>query len=389
MNNNVMEVKVKVSGSDKAAQDVDKFAGKVSQSTKKATKDISEWGIATKAVMANLAVEGAQFLGRELASTVGEFFNFEEGLVSVRKTVGFTKEEMKTFGDQILEIGADSRTSYDELLNIATIGGQLGISKGEILDFTFAIDKLNVALGDEFLGGASEITDSVGGLNLIFREFKGRPMADGLLLIGNALNKLGAEGMATAPIVSEFARRIAGSAVPLGMTAADILGLSAALQELQVAPERGSSTITRVMAEMGKNIDDFAKVAGKSSAEFAEIYNTDVNEALLLVAKGIRENSSNNVELIETLDELGVDGVFATEVLGKLGENIDFVRGKQELANVALQDSNSIMDEYNLRNETGQAAVDKLGQKFERLKIQIGEALAPLLLEGVDFLYDA
>ena len=56
-----------------------------------------------------------------------------------------------------------------------------------------------------------------------------------IMHISNALNELGAAGFATSPVVADFASRIGGVGITLGLTSGQVLGLSATLQELNVS----------------------------------------------------------------------------------------------------------------------------------------------------------
>lgn len=309
--------------------------------------------------------------------SVKAFMDFEDALANVRKTTGATTEQLDGIGEAIKEMAKGTRTSIPDLLKIAEIGGQIGISAKDIVPFTDSINKLNVALGDEFSGGVEQIVKEVGGLRSIFKSMQSDNIANDLLKIGNALNVAGAAGLATGEVMANFAARIGGIGEPLGLTIDQTLGLSAALQELHVEPERGSSAVTRIFQKMGTDIKGFANIAGITAAQFKKLYNEDINGALLAVISGMQKMSPTNVELALNLKEVGLSGVYVSEVISKLGTNIDLVRDKQNLMRDAIGNTNSILTEYGIKNNTSKAEVEKLRNQINILAINLGEQLLP------------
>lgn len=86
---------------------------------------------------------------------VEAYASIDDAMSGVMKTTGMTREEVEALNESLKNI--DTRTSQEGLLTIAQIGGRMGLAKDQILSFTEAVDKANVALGDSFSGGAEEI----------------------------------------------------------------------------------------------------------------------------------------------------------------------------------------------------------------------------------------
>jgi hypothetical protein len=66
----------------------------------------------------------------------------------------------------------DTRTAQEDLLKIAQIGGQIGVANDEMFGFVKSVDMAVVALGDEFSGGAEEVSTKLGVLSKVFKETK-------------------------------------------------------------------------------------------------------------------------------------------------------------------------------------------------------------------------
>ncbi len=328
---------------------------------------------------------GKSLLGIGAASVAGlgistrSAIAFEEKMADIEKTTGLSSEALSIFGGELLGLSKGTRSSVSSLQEIAVIAGQLGIAQKDLLGFTSATDKLNVALGDEFAGGAEEITDTLGKLTNIFQDIQTGDVEGDLLRIGNALNVLGAEGLATAPIVSDFAGRMGGVLIPLGLGTDKVLGLSAALQELAVEPERGASAVVTAFSQMGKKAEEFAHIAGVPVKRFIKTLDTDMFEAFKLVIEGFNELDPTASQTGEILDELGLGGIRTTEIFTKLSSNMGLVESKVSLAGEALLGTGSIIAEFNTKNQTTLANLEKLKNQFTSIAIVVGSALLPIL----------
>lgn len=289
----------------------------------------------------------------------------EDQLADMRKTTGLTTEEVEALNQQLGTI--DTRTGRKELREIAVIAGQLGYAKADIFDFVESTDKLNVALGDEFAGGAAEIADQVGRLrNVLFGIKSDNPSME-MLNIGNALNELGASGAATAPVITDFANRIGGVGVPLGLTQGNVLGMSASMQELSINAERGGTAVTKILQHLTTDTAEFAEIAGIPLQQFTKMVNEDLYGAFKAVLEGTKSGGGSATQFAQILDKLGLTGSGASEVFSKLANNIGFMDEKVMLATRSLGDTSSIMDEFDIKNATLGASIEKLGKDFNSL----------------------
>lgn len=335
----------------KSIQDDVKGVGGVFQSI---SKEIKAFGLIA------LSALGFQFLSQQVTNLINQNAKLSDSFADIRKTTGMTAAEVeklnKAFGQM------NTRTSTKELRDIAIAAGQLGIVKEDIFAFTAATDKLVVSLGDEFSGGAEQVTKEMGLLRNVFADIKTNNIAEDMLHIGNAINALAAKGQATGPVVSDFANRIGGVGIPLGLTSAQVLGLSATLQELNVNTERGGTAITRILLKMTQNVSAFSDVAEMDVQKFSNLVNTDLYGAFLAVVEGSQKSGKSATQLGSILDGLGVDGAGASEVFAKLGKNTDMLADKVSLAGQSLKTTDTIMQEFNLKNENFAANIDKIGK---------------------------
>lgn len=305
---------------------------------------------------------GFAFSIKELISRQAEL---SDSLANIRKTTGMTMEEVEKLNSSLGKL--NTRTSRQELREMAVVAGQLGISKDQIYSFVESVDKLNVSLGDEISGGAEEVAKQMGTLRNVLLDMRTADISQDMLRIGNAVNELGAAGFATAPVVVDFANRIGGLGIPLGLTSDEVLGLSATMQELNVSTERGGTAITKILQKMTTNTGDFARIAGMDVKEFTSLVNTDLFGAFTKVLEGSKRGGQSATLLSGIIKELEVSGAGAAEVFSKLGNNTSMLTEKVALSGQALQGTDSIMQEFNIKNATLGAALNKLSKDFYTL----------------------
>lgn len=302
---------------------------------------------------------------------------------AVQRTTGLTKEQVDQLTESLKDL--DTATTLQGLLEISAIAGQLGIEGVDGVEaFTASVDNLVVALGDDFGGGAEQITEEVGRLsNVLFGATSdGEVFAQRLTNLGNALNVLAASGSSTAPVVSDFANRIAALALPLGVTQGEILGISATLQELGVSAERGGTATGRIFQALTQDADKFQEVlqvtpetlrnAGFQANSFAELVNTDLVGALQFAATRVTELSANNVDLAGNLKAVGLTGAGELEVFLKLGQANERLSENIGTATKALTEQDSILAEVAAKNESLAGVSQRLGNAFKELFVQAG-----------------
>jgi TP901 family phage tail tape measure protein len=319
-------------------------------------KEVKSFGIIAIAAMAFGAISG------KIGDVIQQNAKLSDSFADIQKTTGMTKREVENLNKAFGQM--NTRTATKDLRDIAIAAGQLGISKNQVLAFTAATDKMVVALGDEFKGGAEEVSKVMGGLRNVFTDLKTENVADDMLHIGNAINELGATGAATGPVVADFANRIGGVGITLGLTSGQVLGLSARMQELNINSERGGTAVTRILQKMTTNTAEFAKVAQMDVQKFTDLVNNDLYGAFIKVVEGSKQGGTSATAFSAILDKLGVDGAGASEVFAKLGSNTELLDKRVKLASKSLGETSSIMNEFNIKNETFGAKLDKLSKSF-------------------------
>jgi len=288
-----------------------------------------------------------------------------DSIADVAKTANVSIEFVNGLSDALEK--RDTRTSLIDQLGIAKIGGQLGVAKEDLFGFVEAVDKVGVALGDQFGGSVEQTTDVIGKLRNVFKDIKTDDIGADILHIGNALNYLEAQGVASAGSIADFAGRIGGVGNALGVSAPQIFGVSTALAELNVNAERGSSGFVRLLQKVGSAPGAFAKAIDVPAKDFKKLVNDDIFGAVELFLQKVNDKKLSNTELSSLLKDLKINGVGTAEVVTKLGQNIQLLDQRVGEAGITLQQTGSIEQEFEKKNNTLGAEIEKLGNTLKNV----------------------
>lgn len=339
--------------------------------------------IAIGSVIGNLAANGVTSLFGKMKGFVTTAADLSDEMSNIQKTTAMTNEEVIVLNKELGEI--QTRTSKSDLRGIAIGLGQIGEEVNKIN--VEAIDKIVVALSDEFGMNPQEITAGLGTLRNNLQDIKTENYDQDILHIGNALNIAGAEGLATAPVVTDIANRIAGAGQQFDVSSGQILGMAASFQELGINTERGSTAIVRLFQKIAEKPAAFAAVAGMQVKEFTDLVNTDMYGAFISVAKGAQDAAKSNTEFAAILEDLESKGVGVGEVLTKFGTNAKLVEGKVRRMGEALQETSSITSEFDIKNNNLAGRLSQLDKSIAKMFgfENLGDTLKGLVEQAIAF----
>ena len=311
----------------------------------------------TTVVTGNLVTGFLNNIAGAAKDSVGELLEISDAMTGVEKTSGLAAEKVRELWNDFDAL--DTRTGKKELLDIAQIGGRLGITdKEQLREFTEEIDKIYVALGDSFQGGLEAVTTKVGKLKNLFEETKEQNYGEALNAIGSALNELGANGTASEENISDFATRIGQLPGALKPTISQTLGLGAAFEESGIDAEIAASGYSRFMSVAGTNVDAFAKQMRMSAEEAKALFETKPEEFFLKFAQSMKGLGAEGTA--EVLKGLKLNTLEVQKAIGAAGDNADRFRELMQLAGAAMEEGTSIQEEFNKVNNNTAAIWEKI-----------------------------
>lgn len=307
-----------------------------------------------------------------------EFLDYDEALVDAMKTTNLTREEISALSEDLKKI--DTRTSQNDLLALVRIGGKLGIQgRDDLLAFANAADKINVALREDLGGNTEDAIREIGKLVDIFSLSDEFGLERAMLMTGSAVNALGMASTANEGYIVEFTKRIAGIAPNADISIDKVLGLAAALDKYGQMNETSATAIGQTIIGMYQKTEAFAKVAKMELQDFRDLLNVDANEALIRVLEGMGKDGGGMYAVTQALDSLQLNGQRASTVLGSLAKHSDELRNQQEISNKAFMEGTSIIDEFNTKNESATAILEKRKKAIVEQAVALGEQLTPAI----------
>ncbi|GIZ15314.1 phage tail tape measure protein [Capnocytophaga catalasegens] len=296
---------------------------------------------------------------RGATTLINDLLKISDAVTDVQKTSGLAQKEVEGLWKEFGKF--NTRTSRLELMNIAQIGGRLGITdKEQLQEFTREIDKIYVALGDSFQSGLEEVTTKVGKLKNLFDETKNSDYGTALNEIGSALNELGANGTASESNITDFATRIGQLPNALKPAIDRTLGLGAAFEESGIDAQVASSGYSKFVMVAGKNLEGFAKQMKITTEEATALFRTKPEEFFIKFGESMKGLSPD--QSAKMLSGLKLNTQEVQKALGVAGDNANRFREMMELSSKSMLEATSIQNEFNQKNENAAAVWEKMGR---------------------------
>lgn len=322
--------------------------------------------------MAAAAVASMTGVALTARRCVDEYSAMEEAMSQVRKYTGLTTEEVKQLNEEMQRM--DTRTPREKLNALAGDAGRLGITgRKEIMDFVEAANIINVALGEDL---GEDAVKNMGKLATMFGEDKQMGLRGAMLATASAINEVAQNSSAAEGFLTEFTARVAGVGKQAGLTQADIIGFAASMDENMLRNETSATAYQKILMKMFTDTAKFANAAGLDLQEFARLVKTDANEAMLQFAEALSKKGGL-ADLAPIFGDLQTEGAGVASVLSVMAGKADDIRARQALANEAYRQGTSVLNEYEVQNNTVQAGIDKAKKAFQDMRIELGERLMP------------
>ncbi len=369
--------------------------------------------------------------------------DFDTAMVGVRKTTDLTDEEFEAMRQTILDMSKEMPASATEIAGVAEAAGQLGIEKENIATFAKTVTDL---------GNATNMTAEEAATSFArFANITQLPQ-DQFGQLGSVVVDLGNNLATTESEIVDMGLRLAGAGTQVGLTQAEVLGLSGAMSSVGINAEAGGSAMSQVLSKMnsavigatvgmdefeqsiGKtygitasefiktmaaggdeakemankigipvkeakkmareldnstsSLEGFGQVAGLSATEFAEVWKNEPTKAIELFIKGLGKVQESGGDVNGVLGELGIKGLREVDTLKRLSGAGDLLAESFGMANNAFDENNALSDEVARKYESIEAKLEILKNKFKAVAIEIGEQLIPYIEKATDFLGD-
>lgn len=312
-------------------------------------------------------------LGLSLATPIKVAIDFESAMADVRKVVEFNGDnEANIFTRELKKLSREIPLSAAELAQMAASGGQLGINKGKLLEFTTTVAKMATA----FDMSAEQAGDSIAKLANIYGI-----AVEKMEEVGDVINYLSDNTAAKANDMIEALARVGGNAKQFGLDINQTSSLVNAFVSLGKQPEKAATAVNALLSKL-----QTAEGQGKEFKAALESIGITAEEMSQKVAENGQNALLHFFEILEKVDRqersLILLNLFGQEyqddialIVGSLEEYkkaIDFVADKEKY-------NKSMQKEFNNRASTTANNLQLLKNTIAELGMNLGSVMLPPL----------
>lgn len=317
-----------------------------------------------------------------MGAAIKSSIDWEQALAGVAKTTNMSGSELNKMGNEITKMSNTMPFAATEIAGVAEAAGQLGIKKQDITSFTRTIMNLGVATNLTADEAATEFARFANAANMPIKDVD---------RLGSTVVALGNSTATTEKEVVEMAQRLAGAGAQAGFSSDEIMSVSAAMSSVGIEAEAGGTAMTQIwnkmtksVAEGGDTLDSFAKTAGVSGKEFAQIWEDNPSKALSMFVKGLGDTEGGAKGVLKALDDVGIKGIREADTIRRMANNHQVLDKALKTGSEGWKENSALTDEANIRYETMGSKLKMLKNTFINFARTIGDAVAPI----VSFLAD-
>ena len=331
-----------------------------------------------------LVYAGFNTIKDRLSEVFQKNLEFSDSLADIRKTTGLSADSVKQLSDEINRI--DTRTSVEQLHNLAYEAGRLGIGNqgaDAVLQFVRAANQINVALGED-LGEDAVVTLSK--MNDVMGLTAKLGVEKSLLATGSAINELAQNSTASGAFMTDYASRLSGIASQAHLTTAELLALAAASDATGQEVEVSATAMNKFVVQLQTHYRTVAETVGLNADNLRTMMEQGRTiEAVVAVLEALNQKGGLSM-IAPMMGDLGSDGSRLIASMATLAQNIDLVKSQLEISNKAFKEATSVTQEYNIKNDNAAAIMERMQNIWE--KMFVNSANTGLVKELAQDLYD-
>lgn len=327
-----------------------------------ATLRNSLYNVSFAATIAGSAIIGAG------AATFGAAADYQQAFAAVDRTYkaldGAPRStQLTALRDELVGLTKEIPETFDQVAQLATLGNQLNIPAGSLVNFTKTIAEFTTVTGESTDQAATDF----GRLGQVLHD-------NDYEEIGDQIAYLGVNAVATESEIATLASQISASTYQVHFSTSETLALATAMSSLGIRADAARGTLLRTFANIsgavstgGSRLSDFARVSGVSADEFKKQWQS--GGAAGVFTKFIQGLNSQGSDADGTLRALGITAVRDRQSLNLLAES-------PELLTKALKDAGDaagfLGDAYKTQTQTISAQLQILVNDFTAVGDTIG-----------------
>lgn len=362
--------------------------------------------------------------------------DFENNFANVKKTVDGTPEQLEKIRQEIIDmttVGINGHSAIPEttaeLTELAAAGGQLGIKTENISKFTETMAMLGTATNLYGEEGAATLAKFANVTKMDQENFD---------RLGSSIVDLGNNFATTESDIANMSMRLAGAGTQIGLSQADILGIATALSSVGIEAEMGGSAFSKAMIAMqmattngytqvndvmnktgmslrdlqllsannskdfksladglgytstelnsmissGVQLENFAKITGKTTEEFKNLFDSSPAEAIDAFIKGLQNADGAGENAIGMLQDMGFTEVRLRDSLLRLANSEAGITEAVTRSNTAWNENIALQNEFDAKDETTASQMKIAKQNIIEAARGIGETMLPSIQDA-------
>lgn len=370
-------------------------AKRLSQSSRDAADDVERNSARERYALYDVAAayqQVQQIATAALKAMIGTASEYERSFVNVARTTDFVSvkigEAAESMKYSLTELATQIPVSFAGITEIATIGNQLGIAQGELVNFTKTVAQFSTVTGIS----VEQTALSFGRIGELLNIEDGiLPGEDAYAKLGSAIAFAGVNAVATETQIVSVTKEIATTAKMAKFSTPEVVGLATALSSVGIAPEAARGSIIRTFALIneavgagGDKLKAYADVAKLSAEDFAKSWSTNGEEAFDAFLSGLQGMSDSGENLDTVLRNLGIKNVRDIQTIQKLGDNYKVYSDAIDDANKGFEEGAFLSAAYAQVQETVAAKLQIIQNQWNNFLASTGDASFP----GIKFLLD-
>lgn len=315
----------------------------------------------------------------------------------MRKTVNGTEEDFEHLKQAAIEFSRTHVTTAEQMLEIESIGGQLGIAVENLESFGEVVSNLDIATNID----ANDIATYIGQLSNIMRDIDTSDTEQyqrDITAFSDALVRLGNNSAAQESNIMKVMMRIASLGNISGFTTPQLLGISTAIAATGQGAEAAGTAIARTFSNIeaavgkgGDKLQAFAQISGMSASDFADAWNGDPIVAFTAFIKGLKQIDEAGGSVDGTLASLGINSVRQKQALEGLTNTFDIMTSSVNMSEDAWAGMSSTMADGKIekagdaareaarKSEGFSGAIQMLRNNATALAESLAQGAAPLI----------
>lgn len=314
---------------------------------------------------------------------------FETAFIGVEKTVDGTATQMANLKQGIKDMAEVIPASTTEISAVAEAAGQLGIQTDNVLDFTKTMINMGNATNLSADEAATTLARFANVTKMSQKDFD---------KLGSVIVALGNNFQTTEAEIVQMGMNLGSAGTQVGMSQSQIMALATALSSVGLEAQAGGTAFSKVMVNMqlavekgGKNLKDFASVAGMSAKDFQKAFKDDATGAIMKFVEGLSKSGERGKSAIKVLDDMGITETRLRDALLRSANASEVMSKAIDLGNQAWEENTALTKEADKRYQSLDSRLEMTKSKIKNVATNTGDKLTPTfnrLLNKVDGLID-